>query len=40
LFLTPLDQFVDLCAGLPSINGDFINLLPALFIGIMGGSDD
>lgn len=37
---TPLDQFIDLSAGIPLFNGDFINLLPALFIGLMGGSDD
>lgn len=40
VFITPLDQFVDLCAGVTFVNGDFINLLPALFIGLIGGSDD
>lgn len=40
LVLTPLDQFIDICAGLPVLDGDFINLIPALVIlSLIGGED-
>jgi len=40
LLATPLDQFSDVCAGLPFLDGDFINLLPAIFCGLTGGTED
>lgn len=40
LVLTPLDQFIDICAGLPVLDGDFINLIPALAILSLIGGDD
>lgn len=40
LFLTPLDQFTDICTGIPVVDGDFLNLIPAVCAGLIGGADD
>lgn len=38
--ISPLDQFVDACAGFLGLNGDSISLIPMSIILLMGGIDE
>lgn len=40
IYISPLDQFTDLVAGLSFFNGDYINTIPALLVGLMAGAED